>query len=734
MKPSSIKFFITAAFSFALSAGKSQTIKEDLALKIQANIELVFKDADASFGSNQAPEKWKGFSGVILAQKTKFVFDKVQGADKLNVYETGHRKIQLLDKDAVSRYSEFYFRTGHLNDGFSLHIIKPDGSVDTVSLLTAVLVEDVDDVPGAFTPYFDKQSTIKNNSKSVNVYYKLAVSNLEPGDIIDYAYRVFNDNDVARMNNLEFDPIYFLCHREYPVMSQQFEINVDEKSYVNSKSLNGAPEFTEGSANGYKTFTWKDSDREKIKDTRWVNEYMTLPMVKFQIIYSKTSDAGELFISDRGELKKSVTPEELAKKVNRIYEKMNDGGGRKLTQDNLIGNYTSSLLGTTEYHLKKTEAYDVRDEDFIKRVYYILRHTNGIYGKSLGSQYFSYVVLQTLKKKGIPAELVITTSNSTTLMKDVIFGQELIWLVKVKDKFIFDFTSNSNPYNLYDDYLGNEAYIITLGNSPTATAITLPSTSTNENINAYAIDASLDDKIENINVVSTDELKGVFKQEYEGAVLLYTNAYDQDYLSYYGESDYEHLPEKQQDEIQRLLFARKQEYKKRKPLYMKQRLQNDFDNVVSYDNFNLITDGRTFNKQELKYSETFVVGDLTRKAGKNFLVSVPGLMGGQAQVKPEDRQRKYDIDVRYPRTLTWNINFTIPAGYAVKGLQDLNQNIDNEIGSFITKAVIEGNILKLNISKVYKQARISKDNFNKLLEFIDAAYNFSQRRILLKKN
>ena len=167
---------------------------------------------------------------------------------------------------------------------------------------------------------------------------------------------------------------------------------------------------------------------------------------------------------------------------------------------------------------------------------------------------------------------------------------------------------------------------------------------------------------------------------------------------------------------------------------MKQRLQGDFDNVISYDNFNLITDGRTFNKQDLKYSETFVLGDLTRKAGKNFLVSVPGLMGGQAQVKPEDRQRKYDIDVRYPRSLSWNINFTIPAGYTVKGLADLNQSIDNEIGSFITKAIIEGNVLKLEIKKVYKQAKINKDNFDKMLEFIDAAYNFSQRRILLKKN
>ena len=148
----------------------------------------------------------------------------------------------------------------------------------------------------------------------------------------------------------------------------------------------------------------------------------------------------------------------------------------------------------------------------------------------------------------------------------------------------------------------------------------------------------------------------------------------------------------------------------------------------------MITDGRTFNKQDLKYSETFILGDLTRRAGKNILISVPGLIGGQAQVKPEDRQRKYDIDVRYPRTLTWDINFTVPPGYTVKGLTGLNQDIDNETGTFSTKAVMEGSVLKISVKKAYKQAKINKENFSKMLEFIDAAYNFSQRRILLKKN
>ena len=727
-----IKFLLLAVLLNATTF--AQTIKEELANKLQSNMDAVWKEADTDFSSNQIPDKWQGFSGVIIAQKIKFVFDKGSGADKLNVYETTHRKIKLLDKDGVNSFSEFYFRRGHENDGFALHIIKADGTVDTISLLTAVLVEDNDDVPGTFTPYFEKQSTIKNKTKSENIYFKLAVSDLEPGDIIDYASTVFNDNDAAKMNSLEFDPVYYLCHRGYPVMSQKFEINTDDKSYVNSKSINGAPEFKEGSVGGYKTFTWEDRDREKIKDTRWVNEYMVLPMTKFQIIYSKNNNAEDLFISDRGELKKSITPEELAKKVNGIYDKMDASAGKKITQDNILAAYSTSLLNQTEYFLRKGEAYDLNDDDFIKRVYYILRHSNGLYGKRLASQFFAYVMLEKLKRKNIPAELIITTDNSVTQMNNVIFGTELQWLVRAKNKYVFNFSANSNPFDLKDDYLGNEAYAVTIGKNPTATAVTLPVTTAEENYSNTTIDASMDENLEKTNITSTSAYKGISKHDNEGPALNYTNVYDVDYLAYFGDNDLDQLPEKKRDEIDRLIFAKKEEFKKRKPVYMKGQLQNEYSNVVSYDNFNLITDGRTFNKQELKYTEKFVLGDLTRKAGKNYLVNVPLLMGGQNQVKPEDRQRKYDIDVRYPHTLNWDINYTIPAGFIVKGLADLNQNVENETGAFITRATIEGNLLKLNIKKIYKQTKIKKEDFGKMLEFIDAAYNFSQRKILLKRN
>ncbi len=82
------------------------------------------------------------------------------------------------------------------------------------------------------------------------------------------------------------------------------------------------------------------------------------------------------------------------------------------------------------------------------------------------------------------------------------------------------------------------------------------------------------------------------------------------------------------------------------------------------------------------YKEEFELNDFVRKAGKKYLVNLTGLMGSQLQIKKEERSRKYDIDVRYPKTYAWYIQFKVPPGYKIEGLTELNKAIDNETGSF----------------------------------------------------
>ena len=87
----------------------------------------------------------------------------------------------------------------------------------------------------------------------------------------------------------------------------------------------------------------------------------------------------------------------------------------------------------------------------------------------------------------------------------------------------------------------------------------------------------------------------------------------------------------------------------------------------------------------------------------------------------------------FPRSIRNIISFTIPEGYKAVGVNNLNMNIDNDAATFAVQASVEGNQLKLLVKKLYKQANVKKENWPKLLQSLEAAFNFSQKKILLKK-
>ena len=712
MKRIIVIFFL---LPLALAAQDEDTFSPSRLEAIDKNMKMVWDDQDADFKVSAPPSKWNDESGVIIAQKTRFSFDK--DASKLAVFEITRRRIRLNDKDAVNSYSSFYFRIGSAYDGAGVRVIKSNGEIKNVSLRNAVYVEDPSDVPSTFQPYIGKQSTYYDKSKSRIIYYKLAVPDLDPGDIIDYGTIFYDDNTVKKMSFLEFDPIYFVCTREYPVMSQKFEIDTDNNSFVNSKSTRGAPEFKEG-GNVNSDYTWEDRDREKISDTRWVNRFVELPMVKFQIVFSKSDNRSDLFIGDRGELKKNISPDELAKKMNTLYNRLD-------------GSYYYNLA---KAYLRQLGYADMRDDDFITRTYYILRHISFYRASGFSSEMFASCFTQCLDLKNIPYELIVTTPSTLTNPENIIFRSEPEWLVRVKGKFVFNATVFSNPYDQRDEYLNTPAYVIALGKNPTATAITLPSGKAEENVTTNTITATIDTASRNMSVTLQRVASGLSKQYYNRQALAYTPALDDDHRSYGGEDDVRNgMKGASLDTYEDRLRERKKEDLQRKPEFMKDDLADDFDNIVKYHKFTLNSDGRTQRKQDLNYTNVLDLGEMVKISGKNLLISVPYLVGDQTYIGSHEREREVDAWMAFPRSIRNIINFTIPQGYKVVGLSSLNTNIDNAAGTFAVQATVEGNTLSILVKKIYKTATVKKEDWPKLLEMLDAAFRFSQKKVLLKR-
>jgi len=166
-----IRILLPLLVAFSISS-IAQT-KQELKVK-----DFFWGENDTHKNSNEIPDKWKNESAVILYKNKNYDFHKYA---KNVTYTTSTRKrIKLLDKSAVKEFSEFSFSDlfkpskkvfvygipikidakKDKNQSVGIKIIKPDGKEIEIDI--------------------DKDA-IQVDGKT-----KIAISNLEVGDIIDY--------------------------------------------------------------------------------------------------------------------------------------------------------------------------------------------------------------------------------------------------------------------------------------------------------------------------------------------------------------------------------------------------------------------------------------------------------------------------------------------------------------------------------------------------------------------
>jgi hypothetical protein len=185
-------------------------IDEDFIGIIDQNVASFWNETAPAFAVTSTPDKWKNESAVIIAFKRSIMFDKqVTGggwfsAGKQNVFlfEKVRFKIKLQDKNAVESFTEVYFRYGDKLDGFAAKIYKPDGQQQVVDLSDAVEAGDRGEVPEFYKSFFDQ------NTGAETRYYKVAIPNLEIGDVLEYISYTKSKLNVVRSKYVEFDPQY----------------------------------------------------------------------------------------------------------------------------------------------------------------------------------------------------------------------------------------------------------------------------------------------------------------------------------------------------------------------------------------------------------------------------------------------------------------------------------------------------------------------------------------------
>ena len=710
-----------------VSANSQDIIDEDFIEVLSRNgSEALVEETDADFNVTAIPQKWANESVVAMAYKTHILFDKrrsglLGGKENVVVIETKRMKLKLLDKGAVDNFSELYFRYGSKFDGFVAFVFKADGTKKEVSLLKAVSIEDNDNVPEFFKSFFDQ------NVANRNEYYKVPVADLLPGDILEFASVTSGTLNVKKTPYYLFDPQYELCQKNMPVMVHKIVIQTDNNSFITARSINGAPEFKQSTDGDFNTYTWVDKDRERLKDINFINEYMVLPLVKFQIVYTDGHEIKSLFAGSKGQIKSSFNTSEIGRKA---YANYSDVGSSYVYGS---GGYTVDVISSMLWSkLKANGGKDVSDDEYIKMAYYYVRHTQVFNNYYYSDKQFCYLLGQLLFTRKIPSDIIVTTPNDLTTPSDLLFESELSWCLRVKDRYIFRATEHSNLYDVDEKMTDNDAYKLPVNQKEQTQAVKIVDTKPENNKALFQFYVTLDTSLKWLNVERTSAFTGIEKEKYSYAALKFTPYMFSDNKTFNGPDDFANIPGRYVDRVNQQRSALTDEFKERKPEYMKDLLQDDLGMLVNYKQFQIITDGRDFKKPELMYKETFQVGEGIRKAGRKLLINLPALMGDQLQIKKEERTRNYDIDIRFPRKLKWQINLTIPSGYAVEGIETFNTGVDNETGSFKATAKVQGSTLTVEVEKIYKQRTIAKDKWPLMLEFIDTAYDFKHKYILLK--
>jgi hypothetical protein len=107
----------------------------------------------------------------------------------------------------------------------------------------------------------------------------------------------------------------------------------------------------------------------------------------------------------------------------------------------------------------------------------------------------------------------------------------------------------------------------------------------------------------------------------------------------------------------------------------------------------------------------------------------------EKQVKIEDIEldRAYNIYFDNARSFRYKLIFEIPKGYQVQGIEKLSIKAEFAVGGFVSTAKEENGKVIVETYKYYNKNFVDAKDWKDVVSYLNAANNFSDQKILLKK-
>ncbi|HEX6916010.1 MAG TPA: hypothetical protein VF145_12265 [Chitinophagaceae bacterium] len=689
---------------------------------------------EAPFRVKEVPEAMKNESAVILARnfeiinsskvKLKLSIFGLGAARRISYRTTLHERVYIGDKAALDEFSSIEYKK-KLDKTSSYGFARIYDKMD--SYIGAKIIK-----PGGKEIIVNTDEEVLTRNSSKDKEGKLAISDLQVGDVLDYFIRV----EEMRENSAEEQgPYSFVMGGEYPMIYYKVRLQLDDKVNVKYITANGAPSFRESTTDdGDFLLELTQKNLPKFESQMWTSAWRQWPYLI--LTYQ--------FVGKRGEVKKGYMSEDIIKNVKAALPYM----GPNINWSPL--NYTYDYFGG------KKKIKDFPQDTVVKVLYDAWKFatfcsfnmekidiTNDLNYNTANSLMGAISMSYFLRTLEIDHDIVLTCSRFSSSMKNVMNLGDFDGLIRLNGgKQWMAFDDMVTQFNeIPSRFQGEDA--ITLHPEVLRRSVEyydsktkIPVTTDKDNTIVEDIQVALGSpNMQQLKIDRTCSLTGAMRHGEQKRLLLleemeaeFAGAVNQKKLS-------ERLAENKKSEKAVVEFAAAFEKEKGElKTYFKDEAQEQFEeepkDIAAYE---VKSKALLRNQKTFEYRSSFSLDNFVKKAGNNFIVDAGRLIGKFSKVEEKDRKRTIDVYMSCARSFTYNITLKIPEGYNVKGVEDLAASVVNETGSFTVKPVTEGQVIRIQVTRTFSRQFETAANWSKLVELLDAAYTFNNKKILFEK-
>lgn len=696
------------------------------------------------FKATAIPEKFEKESAVVIARsysaqrssnsKLKFMLITAGVAIKTVKVNTFHERVKINDKSALEDFSTIAYQK-KLDKTVNMLIVKFANTQNT--FIGAKIIK-----PDGKEVVINTSEEVLTQNETKDQQGKLAISGLQVGDILDYYVCTVDVSEQADGDRYKDNDNIFSLVDEYPVLYYSIDFQFSKNVKVKYIYANGAPHFTESrNSDGDLLLSVQLRDLPKYKSQLWSSPMRQYPYIEIGSSYT---------------LDPKTMGDNLISKQSSMFE-----GNKVVFQDSFV-EYADfdKLVKKAKDFFGSTKAMKEAPLDTLMKVLYDqwkfttfgeytenqMSEVGDINYRRANNKWAAITLSIILTDMKVDHEVLLVASRNSNSLENSYTMNDFDAMIRV---------NGPRPiYMAFDDVVThcNEIPAVFEGEKAvalrpkrknatkylfTSSETSLPTSTSDKNLIHEKLKISLlPTNMQKLKVERNVKQTGIMRHDHQKALIPIQDIDNKFMTLTKGEplskrlssvkqtkkmsKDYEYLFNKQREELSKNFNAEIKSKFDQEPEQL-----SDFK-IVNYALLN--------TNEAFEFNSTFVLNNLVKKAGNNYIIDAGKLTGGFLKLEDKDKTREADICMPAARTFSYTLSITVPEGFKAKGVEELNQNKANQTGSFSSSAKLVGNVVTIEVSRVYNNNFEKVENWVAFKDLMDFAADFNDRKILLEKN